>query len=140
MSGIVGDGACLRVGFLNVNSLKLQIQEIRQFLHNDYSFHLFGIAESKLSPVVDDYLVRVKGYTLIRQDRKVGGGGVALYVRNTLKVKILEKSNTTFSGDCNELEYLMSSVQQGSFTPVFVAVVYRSPHVGFYSNKFDDHL
>ena len=34
----------------------------------------------------------------------------------------------------------MHSVQQGSFTPVFVAVVYRSPHVGFYSNKFDDHL
>ena len=61
MSGVVGDGACLRVGFLNVNSLKLHIQEIRHFLHNDSSFHLFEITESKLVPVVDDYLVCVDG-------------------------------------------------------------------------------
>ena len=31
----------------------------------------------------------------LRQDRKVEGSGVVLYVRNTLMVKILEKSNTT---------------------------------------------
>ena len=125
---------------LNTNSLKAHIQEIRQFLHENPSYHLFGIAESKLGPVVDDNLVRIDGYTLVRQDRKLGGGGVALYVRNTLKVKILVKSNTTFSGDCNKPEYLMCSVQRGNSSPVFVAVVYRPPHVGFYANKLDEHL
>ena len=59
-----------------------------------------GVAESKLGPEVEDYLVRIDGYTLIRQDRKVGGGEVALYARSTLKVKILGKSNTTGSGEC----------------------------------------
>ena len=62
----------MRAGFLNANSLKAHIQEIRQFLKDDPSCHLFGIAESKLGPVVEDYLVQIDGYTLVRQDRKVG--------------------------------------------------------------------
>ena len=80
---------------MNASSLKAYIREIYQFLKDDLSYHLFGIAESKLSTVIEDYLVPIDGYTFVRQDRKVGGGEVDLYVRNTLKVKILEKSNTT---------------------------------------------
>ena len=34
----------------------------------------------------------------------------------------------------------MCSVQRGDSSPVFVAVVYRPPHVGFYANGFDEHL
>ena len=132
----------MRAGFLNANSLKAHIQEIRQFLKDDPSYHLFGIAESKLGPAVEDYLVQIDGYTLVRQDRKMGGGGVALYVRNTLKVKILEKSNTTKIDECEEPkpqpEYLMCSVQQGNSSPVLVAVVYRPPHVGLYANDLDE--
>ena len=140
MSGADGSDGYLRAGFLNANSLKAHIQEIRQFLYQNPSYHLFGIAESKLDPVVDNCLVHVYGYTLVRQDRKLEGGGVALYVRSTLKVKILVTSNTTFSGDCNQPEYLMCAVQQGNSSPVFVAVVYRPPHVGLYANKLDEHL
>ena len=63
-----------------------------------------------------------------------------MYARSSLKVKILEKSNTTGTGECKEPEYLMCSVQQGDSSPVFVAVVYRPPHVGLYTNKLDEHL
>ena len=67
----------MRAGFLNTNSLKAHIQEIQQFLKGEPSYHLFG----KLGPVVEDYLVHIDGYTLVRQDNKVGGagGGVALH-------------------------------------------------------------
>ena len=34
----------------------------------------------------------------------------------------------------------MCSVQQGNSSPVFVAVVYRPPHVGLYANDLDEHL
>ena len=34
----------------------------------------------------------------------------------------------------------MCSVQQRDSSPVFVAVVYRPPHVGLYANNLDDHL
>ena len=71
----------------------------------------------------------------------MGGGGVALYVRNTLKVKILGKSNTTQTDDCDipqsQPEYLICSVQWGN--PGFV-VVYRPRHVGLYANGLDEHL
>ena len=90
--------------------------------------------------MVEDYLVRINGYTLVRQDHKVGVDGVAIYVRNTLKVKILEKSNSTKTGDYNEPEYLMCSVQQGNSYPVLVAVAYRSPYVGLYPNGLYEHL
>ena len=55
-------------------------------------------------------------------------------------MKILEKSNTTKAGHCNEPEYLMCSIQQGSSSPVFIAVVYRSPHTGLHANGFDEPL
>ena len=57
-----------------------------------------------------------------------------------LKVKILEKSNTTGPEECKEPEYLICSVQQGSASTVFVAVAYRLLHVGLYTNKLDEHL
>ena len=84
-----------------------------------------------MGPEVEDYLVRIDGYTLVRQDSKVDGGGVTLYAPSTLKVKILEKSNITGTeneenGECKGPEYLMCSVQQGDSSPVFVAAVYRS--------------
>ena len=68
------DGEYSRVGFSNVNSLKAHIGEISQFSQDDPSYHLFGVAESKLGPEVKDYLVRIDGYTLFRQYREVGGG------------------------------------------------------------------
>ena len=55
-------------------------------MQDDPTHHLFGAAESKLGPEVEEYL---------EQDRKVGGGGVTLYARSCAKVKILEKSSIT---------------------------------------------
>ena len=120
--------------------MKAHIHEIRQFLKDDPSYHLFWIAKSKLGPVVEDYLVHIDDYTLVKQYRKVGGSEVALYVRNTLKVKIPENSETTETGDCNDLEYYMCSVQWGNSSAVFVAVLYKSPHVGLYVNDLYEHL
>ena len=60
-------GGYLRAGFLNANSLKAHIQEIRLFLKDDPSYRLFGIAESKLGPVVEYYLVQIDGHILVRR-------------------------------------------------------------------------
>ena len=38
------------------------------------------------------------------------------------------------------IQYQMCSVQQDDSSPVFVAVVYRPPHVGLYAYKLDEHL
>ena len=48
-----------------------------------------GVAESRLGDMADDYNMRVNGCSIQRQIRNTGGGGVILYVRNTLRVEIL---------------------------------------------------
>ena len=63
---VAAGGGYLRVGFLNANSLTAHVQETHQFLRNDLSYHLFGIAESEWGPVVTDYLVHIDGSTLVR--------------------------------------------------------------------------
>ena len=56
------------------------------------------------------------------------GGGVLLYVHNTYKAKILCTSTTIQKkGKALISEYIMCSVQRGSWPPVFVAVIYRPP-------------
>lgn len=42
---------------------------------------------------MDDLVIQVDGYSLLRKYRNVEGSGVALYVRNTFKAKFLRKSN-----------------------------------------------
>ena len=93
--GNAKDGGYLRAGSLNVNSIKAHVCEIRQFLKNVPFYHLFGVAESKLAPAIQDYLVHIDSYTFVEQYCKVGGSEVAWYARNTLKIKILKKPNTT---------------------------------------------
>ena len=71
---------------------------------------------------------------MLRNDRNRNGGGVALYVHNTLKAEVLAISNTTTAapvGTPDKPEYLICSVQQRNDTPILVAVVYRPPHVAF---------
>ena len=79
----------MKVGFINVTSLKRHIELVKQLLTGEPSYHILGVAETRLGPVVDANLFNIPGYSIIRQDRNTAGGGVALYVRDTLKVKIL---------------------------------------------------
>ena len=41
--------------------------------------------ETKLDSEITDDLLEIEGYTLHREDRNRNGGGVAVYVRNSLK-------------------------------------------------------
>lgn len=68
----------LKAGFLNVTSIPGHIEQLRQFLAENPSYDLFGIVECWLGPVIDDNLIQIDGYSLLRQDRNVEGGGVAL--------------------------------------------------------------
>ena len=87
-----------KVGFLNVTSLKRHIERVKKFLTRDPSYHILGVAETRLGPTVDDNLFNIPVYSIIRQVRNTGGG-VALYLRDTLKVQILTKSETSKPGN-----------------------------------------
>ena len=96
------------------------------------AYRLFAIAESHLSPDVDSRLVDIDGFSILRHDRNRDGGGQVFYVHNSLKAKILSRSNTTIpTGRPKIPEYMICSVQQGRDPAVLVAVIYRPPHIPF---------
>ena len=93
------------------------MEKFRRFIADNPSYHLFAIAKSWLGPVVDDSLVSLDGFSIIRQDRNINGGELALYVRNGYKVTKLASSNTLGLGRPLIPEYLFCAVQQGESPP-----------------------
>ena len=115
-------------------SFKKYTWEFRPSLEGS-SHHLFDIAETKLGPQVHDTNVQVEGYSIIHQDRKLAGGGIALYIYNSLKAKILHTSPTTLSGIPGKPEYLFCLVWEGNRSLLLVVVVYRPADVPLRSDR-----
>ena len=87
----------MTIASLNVNNLLLHIDEIRMLV-NELGIHILAFNETKLDKSIDDSLVGIEGYTLKRCDRDRHGGGVAIYIKDTLLDKFtvredLPKSN-----------------------------------------------
>lgn len=101
----------LRAGFINATSLYAHMGMFRQFLDTARpSYHLFGVAETRFGPEVDDVFAQIDGFSVIRQERNKRGGGVALYVRNDYKAVLLCSSPTQIEGKPGIPEYLMCTV------------------------------
>ena len=93
---------------------------------------MLTIAESHLISDVDSRLIDIEGFSLLRHDRNRDGGGLVLYVHNSLKARILSTSNTTIpTGRPMVSEFIICSVQQRRDPPILVAGIYRSPHIPF---------
>ena len=88
----------LKVAFLNTTSLKKHRSQLRQAPSADSSYHVFGVAETRLGPEIDDCHIDVPGYSVLRQDRHLAGGGIILYFKNNLKAMVLHTSKTTQQG------------------------------------------
>ena len=128
----------LKVGFLNAISLKKHMWQFRNFLMNNKrmnnSFHVFDIAETRLGHEVSVNIVKIPGYSVLRQDRNINGGGILLYIKEHLNAKILCTSRTEQRGKPLKPEYLFCSVWEGNYTPTLIALVYRSPDVSIRSD------
>ena len=125
----------MKIGFLNATFLKKHICQLRKFLTDNNSYHVFGVSETRLGDEVNDNVVDIPGYSVLRQDRNISGGGVLLYIRENFKAKILCSSKTQQRGKPLKPEYLFCSVWEGNSTPTFVAVVYRPPDVAIRSDR-----
>lgn len=62
------------------------------------------------------------------------GGGVALYLCNQVKVRILQHSEERY---CCKLEYLMAEISTNVSSNLLLSVVYRPPHCGYLSEVFN---
>ena len=52
------------------------------------------IAETRFGPQIDNHIINISGYSVLRQDRNIQGGGIAIYIRENFKAKVLCSSKT----------------------------------------------
>ena len=108
------------IGSINVNSLLLHISEVRELI-KDKGFHILAVNETKLDSTIADSLLGVDGYAMHKQDRDRHGGGVAVYVRDSLKHH--RRRDIPEEG----LEFISIEVKPTNALPFLVAAWYRTP-------------
>ena len=135
----------LKIAHINVQSL-MDSDHFSEFcsLFGDSEFDIIAISETFLKPSITDSAVNLPGYFVYRKDRKVKrGGGVAVYVRDSLKCKILpcapRKADHKYDFTP---EYLLLEISFLS-TKLLFSCIYRAPKIGFmdlFVNDMYSHL
>ena len=105
--------------YFNVRSLLPKIDELRA-LSQVHKPHLICITETWLDNQILDSEVCIDDYDIVRHDRNRQGGGVLIFVSQSLSYNVL------VSGP-SELELIILSITS-FFSPVTIAVFYRPPN------------
>ena len=87
LQGNLKDLVCtrgLKIFHLNVRSLNGKIDELSILSTLSSGIHLLTLSETWLSSDIVDSEIDIVGYKLYRTDRKIRGGGVAVYVRDDI--------------------------------------------------------
>lgn len=113
-----------KFGHLNVRSLLNSFHDLKGFLVAG-DFDLFAISESWLHPDISSDVLEIENYNFYRRDRASRGGGVGVYVKNNLNIKIMSTPAAA------SLEQLWFTVNL-SGRLCAVCVIYRAPNVNLH--------
>lgn len=122
------------MGSLNINSLSKHIDELKIYME-DGIFDVLAINETKLDQYDADSLINLPGYTCVRQDRNKSGGGVCIYIRNSINF------TRKFALEDDDLELISIEITKPNSTPFLLTTWYRppkSPDIVF--DKFEEFL
>lgn len=106
----------------NIRSLLPKLNDLREhILSANYS--VLCLCETWLSPAIDDNLVHLEGYNLVRRDRRLGrGGGVCIYLRKNISYSVICTDNS--------IEQLWVNLKINK-TQFAVGVAYRPPDFSY---------
>lgn len=117
--------SAFHIAHINAQSLLSHVDYL-SYVFTNKQIHVIGVSESWLKPSLNTSLVALPGYTLYRNDRiGKGGGGVAAYVRDDIKVKVLE----CLPGQYRQKTEFMFLELRFSRDKVLFGVVYKPPLV-----------
>ena len=120
----------LQIALTNAQSLSGHIDEFRNFF-SDKNYHVIAVTESWLKDHMYDASVSLDNYYLLRRDRSFsGGGGVCVYVHNSLRARCVASSRDVEKRP----EFLMIEISAGDAPNLLLCVVYRPPRI----RHFDD--
>ncbi len=112
----------------HLDELKLFMKEISFDINEtrlDYclaSFHLCKVLIYACKVLtINDNIIKIPGYDIIRRDRDRNGGGVAIYIRNTINYK----KHVEFIPE--NLEAICLEIQKPKSKPILIVTWCRPP-------------
>ena len=105
---------------LNIDSVLGHIDQLRILLDQEKP-HIMCLDETKLDLSIGDSLVNVDNYQIVRNDRDRHGGGVAVYVHESISYKIRSDLMSY------NLEVVTLQIANSKFKPFIVTSLYRPP-------------
>ena len=111
----------LKIASFNIVSLLKHIDELKIFLA-DSRIDILAINETRLDSTINDETIALCGYKLFRQDRNRFGGGVALYVLNSISTNL--RTDLTADG----LETVAVEILKPNSKPFIILACYRPPN------------
>ena len=103
---------------LNIYTLLNHLDELRILVDQEIP-HVIRINETKIDSSISDTDIQIEGYRVVRRDRNKWGGGVALFIHESI-------SNYCIRSDLmdNNLESLSIQIKLGNFKPFIITSVY----------------
>lgn len=116
---------------MNTQSLPCHFDEFYEFFQNNI-YHVIVCSESWCKPQLESFNLKLPHHTLYRNDRIFSnGGGIAIYIHNSLIVKIILASESTERG---KLEYLLLEVSGPQLPKILVGGIYRPPKAQLFND------
>ena len=109
-----------KIAHLNVRSLIKHIDELKIYLDKQ-QFDIISLNETMLDLSVPNHEIKLNGYEIVRKDRNRHGGGLAIYIRNSI--------NYIIRDDLFEenLETITIEISKPKSKPFLINYWYRPP-------------
>lgn len=114
-----------KTGHMNVRSLIGGFDYLKDYICTE-DFSIFAVSETWLNENTDTSNFIIPNYRLIRKDRAGRGGGIGLFIKDSIKYNLIDQPN------CNFLEQLWISVKLLGKSYMFGAL-YRPPKLNINS-------
>lgn len=118
---------------LNINSIQNKFEELSQLI-KVLKIHVAFISETKIDSSYPNEQFNIDGFTVYRKDRSKGGGGIMVFVANTLQCKRLK-----FDRKYTTLEPIALEIKIGNRSMTILGI-YRPPRnlSGNYQIKLEE--
>jgi exonuclease III len=97
------------------------MDELKLFM-KEISFDILCINETRLDDTINDNIIKIPGYDIVRRDQDRNGGGVAIYIRSIISYK----KHIEFIPD--NLESICLEIQKPKSKPLLIVTWYRPPN------------
>lgn len=112
----------LSIAHLNIRGLINKVDDIK-YLINKYNIKIFHISETFLNSSVDNKLLCINNFNILRKDRiDRHGGGVLTYIHKSINFTSLIDLDSTLS------ESITIKISQSCSKPFITSVIYRAPN------------